>query len=157
IGLLLPAVQKVREAAARAKCSNNLKQLGLAIHAYHDANSRLMDGGHKVTISYPMGWVPRLFPFFEEGNRASLLLGRGLDSIGPYRTVYTNITGVITTPIKVFICPSSTLGEVSPDTPTQTWASDPSNQGALHYRANGGAAGVGVNPAAPSDPARAFV
>ncbi len=67
IGLLLPAVQKVREAAARAKCSNNMKQLGIGQHMYHDANTNLMP------MVGPGGccwgtWTVLIMPYVEQEN-----------------------------------------------------------------------------------------
>jgi prepilin-type N-terminal cleavage/methylation domain-containing protein len=67
IGLLLPAVQKVREAAARTQCANNLKQLGLALHNYYDANGRLpyaRSGGGSKDHS----WAVLILPFIEQEN-----------------------------------------------------------------------------------------
>src|SRR5690606_8462947 len=49
-------------------CQNNLKQLGLAFHNYHDTHGRFM-GAWDSNVMYPMGWVPRIFPFIEQGNR----------------------------------------------------------------------------------------
>jgi prepilin-type N-terminal cleavage/methylation domain-containing protein len=83
IGLLLPAVQKVREAANRMSCQNNLKQVGLALHNFHDTHRRFPPGqaGEMrllppwVTQLGPLhhqGWAPFILPFIEEENLGKL-------------------------------------------------------------------------------------
>src|SRR5687767_2138371 len=76
IGLLLPAVQKVREAAARTQCLNNLKQMTLAVHGFNDSNglvppSRTASGGFPalgVPANAYHGWGVWLLPFIEQDN-----------------------------------------------------------------------------------------
>src|SRR5215217_5862562 len=67
IGLLLPAVQKVREAAARMKCSNNLKQLSLGMHNYHDGHGTFPWGRSKGAIDSP-SWAVLILPYVEQDN-----------------------------------------------------------------------------------------
>jgi prepilin-type N-terminal cleavage/methylation domain-containing protein/prepilin-type processing-associated H-X9-DG protein len=102
IALLLPAVQKVREAANRAKCANNLKQLALAMHHYHDAYGTLPDGG----IDHFSGnWQVTLLPFIEQGAVYQLYQGYGTAQSVIRADNIANVTG---RQLALCTCPSDT-------------------------------------------------
>jgi prepilin-type N-terminal cleavage/methylation domain-containing protein/prepilin-type processing-associated H-X9-DG protein len=94
IGLLLPAVQKVREAAARTQCQNNLHQLGLAMHSFHDAR-----GYFPPSFAKPSnwGWGVWLLPYLEQDNLYRALNPDGTNiALGPNTTLK----------LPVYICPT---------------------------------------------------
>ena len=125
IGLLLPAVQKVRESAARMQCGNNLKQIGIAIHSFHDAQNSLPNmsfcgGGIDDTnpgmhyIFYRFRHIPvayELLPYVEQGNLHRLLNANqgGTNNTAPgIPGGLTNLQLTTQTgPLKVFTCPSA--------------------------------------------------
>jgi len=151
VALLLPAVQQAREAARSSQCKNNLKQLGLAMHNYHDVNRVIPTGGYDLTTTnYPMGWVPRLMPFFDQANRVSAMnsiLDNYSSMRSPYRS-HNQDDPIFTNPISILSCPSSPLGERASDHPVSTNFPHANKQGALHYRACAGSVDVngGIKP-----------
>src|SRR5262245_55796459 len=69
IGLLLPAVQQVREAASRLKCQNNLKQIGLALHNYHDVTDGFPPAlDNRFQKYWHWSWMARILPYIEQDN-----------------------------------------------------------------------------------------
>ena len=103
IGLLLPAVQKVREAAARTKCSNNMRQWALAMHMYHDANNQLPLGARN---NPRQSWTMFLWPYVEQG-----VLSNGIDIntqqfYTPPATIGNTLTGRTGARVATYYCPS---------------------------------------------------
>jgi prepilin-type N-terminal cleavage/methylation domain-containing protein/prepilin-type processing-associated H-X9-DG protein len=121
IGLLLPAVQKVRDAANRTKCANNLKQLGLAMHGYMDTNQMLPANGNyayngtAMTVTNAWSGIARILPFIEQES-----LYRNID----FTIDYNSQVGVASQRIATFMCPSEINDKGNGTDPTfgnKTW------------------------------------
>ncbi|HLJ95459.1 MAG TPA: DUF1559 domain-containing protein [Gemmataceae bacterium] len=114
IGLLLPAVQKVREASYRATCANNMKQIVLASHTFHDANHYFPtnsqdEGGWDWSYQQnhkSWSWLARLLPYLEQQN---LLTQLNIDT----RTLGQS-QDLITMGLKIFYCPSDNASSLNP-------------------------------------------
>ena len=124
IGLLLPAVQRVREAAARARCANNFKQMGLALLGHHDTHKVFPRGGYATlavpdgSVSTKLSWSASVLPWLEQDA-----LYRGIHADLPYTDPANLAAG--RTVLAVFLCPSSPRDSPwrsSPDLPSAEYA-----------------------------------
>jgi prepilin-type processing-associated H-X9-DG protein/prepilin-type N-terminal cleavage/methylation domain-containing protein len=116
VGLLLPAVQQARESARRAQCTNNLKQVGLALHNYHEAKKTLPEGwlckpgpdAHDAEEGRGWGWGSRILPFLEENSLFQTHIEPRLKatSANAIADLVASSPAAVQTVIPGFLCPS---------------------------------------------------
>ncbi len=148
IALLLPAVQAAREAARRSQCNNNLKQIGLGLHNYHDSNRCLPPGG---VWSNGCSWLTCILPFVEQAPAYQKLVqgacpgvswfGSHFNWYGPCAgSTATNPNWAVEATIKVpgFNCPSSPLPTVVTFTTYGDTSAASATTQAVNYIAIGG-------------------
>jgi prepilin-type N-terminal cleavage/methylation domain-containing protein len=116
IGLLLPAVQKVREAAARSKCQNNLRQIGIGLHNSHDVLQRFPAGGEGSALGgHGVSWMVHLLPHIEQGNIYTKMEFKGTpgqEHTGIFYLHNQNAGAANGAKILTYICPSTTYDEL---------------------------------------------
>ncbi len=131
VALLLPAVQQAREAARRMQCSNNLKQIGLALHNYH-TNHGTLPYGSDYTTGNSYTWAMAILPFVEQQNHYDLF-----DQTKPLVDAANKVA--CETPQKVYLCPSdpqsrSPILQKRGDSPDLNGGTtNPSNSAMLSY------------------------
>lgn len=108
IALLVPAVQKVREAAARTHCTNNLKQIALGVHAYHDVRKSLPRNASSNTYGYDQNgrswsWLAQILPYIEQNPLYNL---GNLGQLPGSQPTFISVPVVYATQINVYLCPS---------------------------------------------------
>ncbi len=118
IGLLLPAVQKVREAAANSQCKNNLKQWGLAMQNYHNVYKKFPLGSRNGPRQT---WVMYLWPYIEQDNLANPVNYATQDFYTPPCTVYNTMNGLTGQAVPLYYCPNDVGIGADLDDPSQTY------------------------------------
>jgi prepilin-type N-terminal cleavage/methylation domain-containing protein/prepilin-type processing-associated H-X9-DG protein len=122
IALLLPAVQAAREAARRSQCTNNIKQLALALHNYHDSYKRFPSGSTKLSADQgaptDMGqfsWIVKILPYIEGTSLHDLVDYQWADtSVGTGGTPHpSRLAGLFAQPLSVVYCPSDDMTPVT--------------------------------------------
>lgn len=112
IGLLLPAVQKVREAAARTQCNNNLKQIALGMHGFYDGNHCFPQGGgdpggeNPAVRPFYFSWAFQIYPYIEQDVLYKLAPTDPFTNITTLANGSSILNSLDKTPIKSFYCPA---------------------------------------------------
>lgn len=143
MALLLPAIQKVREAAARMICQSNLRQWGIAMHNMHNDVGAFPEGNRNNPRRV---WVVLVWPYVEQGNML-IQFDQTKHFYEPPNTIVNTTDGIYAKPVRLYYCPS--------DRPGALWKGDIYWRSRGSYVINWGNQAVPYDPADPAqDPAR---